>query len=441
MGRADWHWAFSSPPLAASERLHSVRVGRSDDNVAIAALRVYQNPFQETAEAQAFVLVRNYSRSSKSVELQASLEGKAVLKARLDLEPRESRAVPIRELHTPGRIEAWIDGSDALEVDDRAIAYVRPARSVRLLLVGGRGELASDLRRLAEVVPVFALKEVPREALTSGVTTFDKVDVAIFHDVAPARPLSVNALFVHPPPGNEFFPVDGDVHGAQILDWNENHPLLRDLRFVDALEAGDVRQLRASKWASTVIASRAGGNEFPLALAGELDGRRVAAFAFDLAEHSIQEEENLSLLLLLLNTLRWLAPVDAGQPLQVDIGQVYRETFTQPVSVVVDPPSGDQVQISAADEVTVNIDRRGEYRIQVGESHRTVFANLFDPRESDVGRSGEMMEEFVKEGSAGVTIGRVHWVWDLAPWLYLMGLTLLVTEWLVGVRARSARVS
>src|SRR5262249_29259097 len=41
------------------ERLRYFRFGRSDDNVAIAALRVYQNPFQDADEARGYAIVRN----------------------------------------------------------------------------------------------------------------------------------------------------------------------------------------------------------------------------------------------------------------------------------------------------------------------------------------------------------------------------------------------
>ena len=226
------------------------------------------------------------------------------------------------------------------------------------------------------------------------------------------------------------------MRGAQILDWDERHPLLRDLRYFDALELGDVRQLATPEWAHAVIVSHAGGDELPLALAGEVDGRRVVAFSFDLARQSVQESENLSLLLLLLSSLRWLTPPAGDQPQQIDIGSSYRETLVEPAAVVVEPPTGPETLLTARREVAIDIDRRGEYRIEAGGVRRTILANLFDPLESDVGRVGEPIDELVEQGTAPAPMGRASWVQNFAPWVYVGALGLLLVEWFVALRGR-----
>src|SRR5258705_92283 len=63
---------------SAGERLRYFRFGRSDDNVAVAALRVYQSPFQDADEARGYALVRNYADHGKDVDGHAPLGGKPI---------------------------------------------------------------------------------------------------------------------------------------------------------------------------------------------------------------------------------------------------------------------------------------------------------------------------------------------------------------------------
>ncbi|MGH7860301.1 MAG: hypothetical protein ACREQY_23475, partial [Candidatus Binatia bacterium] len=425
-----------SAPLAAGERLRYFRFGRTDDNVAVAALRVYQNPFQEAGEAQAYALVKNYSGAPKEARLRVRLGTHDLLEEPLHLGPREGRAVPIRRLVEPGPLEARLDVADALGVDNRAVAFVRETRAIRILAVSASAELFQDLRSLAEAVPAFRLSEAsPSEVFEEELRA---ADVALFHGAVPDGPILTNTLFVYPPRENPLFPVKGDVVHAQILDWDEHDPILRDLRYLEALPLERARRIRAPDWARTLIASRAGTEEFPLALAGETDGRRVVVFAFDLAEASVRRSENLSLLLLVLNALKWLTPPDPEQPIQIDIGERYRETLPRPQPVTVTSPNGSRQEWPERTEVAVDLDRAGEYQIRIGEQRRTVYANLFDPEESDVGREGPVGVELVETGAPSVRYVTARWVREYGGWLYAAALLLAFVEWVWAMRRRGA---
>ena len=70
---------------SAGERLRFFRFGRTDDNVALAALRVYQNPFQDAGEARGYALVKNYAHQPKDLALHVTLASKPVLDETLHL--------------------------------------------------------------------------------------------------------------------------------------------------------------------------------------------------------------------------------------------------------------------------------------------------------------------------------------------------------------------
>jgi hypothetical protein len=257
--------------------------------------------------------------------------------------------------------------------------------------------------------------------------------VAIFHGFVPAEPVAVNALYSYPPPGNDFLRSARDVVGAQILDWNDADPILQDLRYVEALPLDRARLLELPAWAHTLIGSRAEGREFPLAFAGETAGRRVVCFGFDLGGRSLVKSENLSLLLVMLNALRWLTPPDGNSPLQMDVGDTYREILPAPSPVSVTTPDGRLDTLPAKGRLSIELTRAGEYRVATGELTRTLYANVFDADESDIGRASFVAEEDVRgEASAGAaTVVKAAFLHELARALLLGGLLLVLVEWLV----------
>jgi hypothetical protein len=413
---------------SAGERLRFFRFGRTDDNVALAALRVYQNPFQDAGEARGYALVKNYAHHPKELALHVTLASKPVLDETLHLAARESRVVPIRTLAEAGRLEAWLDVADALGIDNRALAFVQPARRIRVLAVSDSAVVLSDLNALAHAVPAIDLRHVALNEFRAEDSRL--AEVAIFHGFEPAEPMTANSLYLYPPATNGLFRSDRDVVGAQILDWNETDPILHDLRYVEALPLDRARLLALPPWAHTLIASRAEGRDFPLAFAGETGGRRIVCFAFDLAGRSLVKSENLSLLLLMLNALRWLTPPDPNAPVQVDVGDSYREALSAPLPLTVVTPDGRTENRPAKQQVSLEISRAGEYRLTAGSEQRTVYANLFDADESDVGREKGPGEETLQgtaaESGAIVAATLLH---ELGRALLVAGLLLGLLEW------------
>jgi hypothetical protein len=428
---------------SAGERLRYFRFGRSDDNVALAALRVYQNPFQDPQEARGYALVKNYAREPKDLTLHVTLASRPVLDDTLHLGGRESRVVAIPKLGDSGRLEAWLDVSDALAVDNRALAFVRPARRIRVLAVTDNAAVRSDLAALARAVPTLDVRTVVPQEFRNDDSA--GADVAIFHAFVPTDPPPVNTLYSYPPPGNGFLhSATRDVVGAQILDWNDADPILHDLRYVEALPLDRTRLLELPAWAHTLIASRAEGREFPLAFAGETAGRRIVCFGFDLGGQSLVKSENLSLLLVMLNALRWLTPPDGTSPLQVDVGDTYREILPAPAPITVTAADGHTETSTAKGQLSIELARAGEYRVTAGELTRTLYANVFDADESDIGRPPFVAEEVFEGGKAGdaPTLVRAAFLHELARALLLAGLLLALAEWLTwSWLARSRRVA
>ena len=122
-----------------------------------------------------------------------------------------------------------------------------------------------------------------------------------------------------------------------------------------------------------LISSRIKNSEVPLAFTGEKDGHRVVCFAFDLGKGNLTNSDNMTLLLLFLNSLRWLFPPEPTTPTLVTTGEAFfLPPGTVPDAVRLSPPQGEEQKV---DTDVIEVDHVGEYRL-VGSRYRTtLFAN------------------------------------------------------------------
>jgi hypothetical protein len=361
------------------------RVGKNDDNVAIAALHLYQNPFQHYSQAQAYILVRNYAYRAKSGTLTVLLNDKPIFRRDFTLTSRDVMSFSVKGFDGPGKLTARIEPDDALSVDNQARAWLAERGLRRLVLVSPVKGLQDELERVSHSIPGLTLKVMTPSEFSP--TALNPQDVVLFHQFVPGASVIANSLYVFPPLDNPLFPVVTEAEDLNILDWREGHEILRNLRYVEALPLKKARVLALPSWAQVLISSRTRTGEVPLALTGEKDGHRVVCLAFDLGKGNLTNSDNLTLLLLFLNTLRWLLPHDPNAPLLVTAG----ETFFLPPDATQDsprfiPPDGQETTI---DSGTVEIEQVGEYQLMGSHYRATLYANLFDEEESDIGRPEE----------------------------------------------------
>jgi hypothetical protein len=256
-----------------------------------------------------------------------------------------------------------------------------------------------------------------------------RADVAIFHRAVPAFDPPVNALYIHPDAGNALFPVVGEAADVEVLDWNASHPALAALRPLAALPLQHVRIVDPPPWSEVLLWSRTDEREFPLALAGERHGRRIAALTFDLEAERLLSSDNLNFFLFFMNLLSWLAP-DAQQAVVVNTGEVQTLGPFPEQPVAVHDPRGREYTI---DSRTPRFEPllAGEYRLSSDGTRVALLANFLDPIESDVGRAS-------KEPPVRPAAEVAHAVRAPAPaaphrrygpWLYVAALALFILEW------------
>ena len=407
------------------------RVGRNDDNIALAALNLYQNPFQHYSQARAYILVRNYAARTKRGSLTVHLNERQIFRQTFSLPARESASFSIGNFSEAGQLVARISPDDGLAVDNQALAWVAQGRERRLVLVSASTSLHGELQRVSRSIPNLSLTAVSPDDFST--LSLEPQDIVLFHQFVPGTAVAANSLYVFPPLDNPLFPVVAEAKDLSILDWRESHEILHNLQYVDALPLKKARVLALPSWAQVLISSRTAGGEVPLALTGEKDGHRVVCLAFDLGRGNLTDSDNLSLLLLFLNAVRWLLPPDPSVPALTTPG----ETFFVPTSVALETleltlPDGETRSLEAA---AVDISHVGAYRLQNGDYRTMWYANLFDELESDIGRSAQ--DEPAPEAAPVVldTSQASHEVSRTVPvefgqLLYYAAAGLLFLEWL-----------
>ncbi len=409
---------------------HYIQLGATDDNVAITALTIDQPPFQPAREAAVTAVVRNFARTSRRATLEAWIGADRWERRELVLAPRATEYALLAHPPHGGELVVSLLVDDALAVDDRAVGWIAPGEPLDLLLVSDSRALADAFGQLAGALAGSRVEVVSRDHYRAEGVTGRRA--ALFDGLVPAElPPAVNALYVAPPAGNTICPTARAVDGAAVIDWEPDHPALRGLQALDAIEVAHTHALEAPDWATPIVLAAARHAAFPLLVAGERDGRRIACLGAELAA-PLTSSDKLPLLMLTLGTLRWLAEPFGGVALAVETG-IPARAAPGPTAPVQGPAGGTGLHL-AGDPPIVVADRAGAYRVGPPGGERLILANLFDERESDIGRHAAAE-------SAPTVAPRAldaHARREIGWWMYLAATALLATEWLVWARRRAS---
>ena len=403
-------------------QVNYVQVGRTDDNVAIAGLTVDQPPFSTTGEATVTATVRNYSHLARHVALVARVGEHFWTRRDVPLEPRAAQEILLDDPPAAGEVVVTLETGDALAVDDEAVTYIAPSERLDLLLVTESRELAADFGAVTAAMPGAHLEVMAPARYEAAPPEGPRT--ALFDRIVPRDlPATTSALYVAPPPGNDLCAAYRPVEDASVVDWEADHPALRGLGPLEALEVAHASALAPPDWGEPIVTAAASTVTFPLLVAGARGGHRVACLAADLAS-PLTSSDHLPMLLMTLGTLRWLGQPDetvfqiaSGVPvrLRASLSPPVRSVTGASLGIVGDPP-------------VVLAERRGIYRLGPPDAERIVLVNLYDDRESDIGRDGggewPARQRAQRDGPAGARR-------DVAWWLYLAGAVLLAGEWIV----------
>lgn len=397
-------------------RIHTEIVGRDAANVAITAIDLRRSPTVDI-ESELFVTLRRFGGGGGPVGVEVSLDGKLLTSETVDLPADRPMARVYRGLGaTGGLLRVRLQTSDALGLDDEALAWLSPPRRRRILCVGcttltGRALVVDSRFQLTA-----SSGATPAEESTYDAVIYEQVPVPETPG-APFIALGPDALGVDALPAEAAWP--------RVTTWKRTHPALR---FVDpsALAVTRARAGAIKGW-EPLVESDAG----PLLSTGVHGGQRGVVLQFAPTHSDLPMR--VAWPILLLNSVGWLTGEEArGQQRTVAAGSpLVREGWGDDGdTVTLQRPDGSDRVAPVREGVARfgGLDQVGVYVLAgPGGRRERIVANLVSELESDLSVLPPTPPVLGVATARASAVGRLSL---LRPVLLVLGLLLLGEWWL-----------
>lgn len=418
-------------------------VGRSGDNLAISTI----GGRPSGSEIDLLVSVANYGQTTGQALLSLYADNKLIDSRNVEVAPDEIAPISWRIPNDVGILEAKLaatgKSADYLAVDDRAWS-IASGRSKRNVLLVSSGNLF--LERVLAVLPGYEVTRlIPDEAFTFE--DDNPYDIYVFDGTAIPDPLPAGNILIFDPqpsavstgalPELQVGAIFTDTAVTRIAD----DLLLRnvDWRDVSIAEAKTV----SGGGLSPLIDSMGG----PLLMAGELDGRRIVVFPFDLAASDLPLQ--IAFPVILANITEWLAPggISAAQEFYQPGAVVTLLPNPRAGSALVELPNGETWETSSPGRsepiLFAATTQPGIYTISYFDTAGVLIGtdqfavNFFMPDESSI-----IPVNLLRLGQIEVTPTDEQNTGRLELWSYILGigLILILLEWWIAYHQGSKRL-
>ena len=397
-------------PIEPGVVVHSVFEAAPNVGITAFAVRSAVGPPGSPDRAgDAYLEIGNFAPAGQQVRLVISRGQTSVFDREISIGPDElvRQVVPLVP-GGDGLLRARITApQDALAADDEAIAWIRGARPLSVVVVGQQTAwLAALFKQDASVRATFVAPAAYRPG-PEDVVIFDRWVPAD----APARP----ALCFAPPPGTTWLAAGGE----RSRGGDERQPLWRQGTEHPLLHGVDSQTLTiatAHVYRSPSLVPLAwSAKGTPLVSVDQSAGRRIAVVAFGPGDSNLASAPAFPVLV--DNALDWLA-----RPALVESASHGEMVFDESV-VRVTGPDGRPVPLQRVDHAVIGLLRApGLYRAETGAARTMVPINIADAQASNVERT-----YLTSENARAVTAGASPRPW----WAYcaLGAFGLLLLEW------------
>ena len=414
----------------ADEVADLVTIGEVTENVGIVRFSARKN----TSLGTDYVLgvIKNFGdeEAEFSYEIAINQATQKVVPAKLaageELEIKKQYS-----LSEGATLQLSIDNDDALAIDNRAWAVVRPTRLRKVVLVTADEVVAQPfmiaLRAMRGVISgdTFAVTAANYCGLSEDER---RADITICVDAIPGELPEVGNLVLMNTPLPDFVPAKIVAQETEpvVWDWDREHLLNRYLNYRD-LPIPPAQVVRIQTGAGEVLVS---SYEGPLISAFDMSDRMLVYVGFDMTARLFPFR--LAFPMLLRNAIAWFeveedlvleqdyAVGDTIQPLRRVAERDVRVTFFR---------DGEPVQRSLPTREGLfyfdETDEPGGYLFRVAGVNHPVSVNLFDPRESRIA------PDLPPEDAEGLAAEQGRHVFNRNLWalLALLGLLLWSMEW------------
>ena len=392
------------------------RVGLNCRNLGVVSLDVRANP-DNAAQRAVFSGIYNPMTNEAPAEVELLFDGRSVEKRTINIAATNTEPmIFIADQTRDGVFTVRINTPDDLASDNQCSMVSLLPKPIKILLASkGNRFLEKALRGVANT----ELATVPY--LSDAAKGYD---IVVLDGVLPGVWPEANmlAIQVH---GTNWFESVSQVPGPPIVDWRNNHPLLRYVNF-DNVQVSESVAVKTPSWGVSLVDSPT----TPLMIAGELNNRRVVWLGFDTVQSTWPLR--LSFPIFVANAVEWLNPAAAksGQYL-MKAGDTFRLTLAQPV---------DGGEITKPDHTTIPLKldktarelvfsdtvRQGIYRLKLGTTEIPFCANLMDPMETATAPR-DVLPLGKYDSVSATTLKRANL--EIWRWIAAVGLLVLMFEW------------
>ena len=425
-------------------------------NLGIISFAVQRN---EDKNGQLETFARIVNNSDEKVEFSASLEldGQLLDASTASIEAGQESGL-LFELSDveQGQLKLQLDYADSLAADNTAYAAIRPARPINVLLITPGNSALETALQTPRVQLVASVRIEPPSFMTDPLyitaTADANFDLILFDQCAPKEMPASNTMFIGSVPPFPTAPVANPGDATDKNQWRFGQPqgpvvvldVNRSNTITQYLEMGAVSIVEARTVtppeSGVVLMSADIGPIFSVAPRGPFQDA-VLGFSIVLATSegsSINTDWGIkrSFPVFVYSAIEYLgggitessAPtVQPGWP----IGLLLSNRFK---NFQVIAPNGEKTELTRGDESRYNFtktDVLGAYQVFAEGFERpveTFCVNLFSSRESNLAVADSVSMGFEKVVASGALVQARQEIWR---WILLLGLALLVVEWIV----------
>lgn len=430
-------------------------------NMGILSFAV-QRDENDANKLEAFARVINHGQEDVTFSASLELDGKLIDAAEGDIKAGSEFGLVFQLSDIEqGQLRLQLDTEDALRVDNEAFAAIRPAKQINVLLVTPGNNSLETALMTTRVQQIAGVKIMPPSYLTDpayqAATLEATYDLIIFDQCAPTQRPASNTLFIGSlPPEDKVDPSGGAVSAGNteinknkwqfgqlqgptvILDVNRSNTITEYLEMgaVTIVEARTVQPPEQG----TVLMSADIGPVFAIAPRGAYQD---AVLGFSIVQETsngigLNTEWGIrrSFPVFVYSAVEFLgggisessAPsIQPGWPIGLQLSNRFKD-----FQVVA--PNGAKTDLARGEEsrfIFTKTDLPGTYQIfasGVEAPIETFCVNLFSNRESNLDVADSINMGFEKVAATGANIQARKETWR---WILLIGLALLVFEWIV----------
>jgi len=389
------------------------RVGVSGENVALTSL-VVRTSAQSRA---AYLRVDNFGQQSRTVTVEWRSDAGLIDVRPLTLSGGQAQDVVLPVPDAATTVTARINGGDNFALDDSVTAIARTARPFHVLLVTqGNVFLEQALRLRADFQLDVVAPSAYRGSTAYAMTVFDRFSPAALPDAS--------FVMVDPPAGSAL--AGGAAVGiGRVRASDAGDPLLTNVSLQDVHVARS-QDMTRSTFGRALITSL----QTPLVLVRDEPFRQVLV-GFDI--HESDFPLRIGFPILVQNLSEWMLPPSVPSRSFHPDEAVTVVPQTGATSVTVVRPDGGRRALATGSIATFNdTDQVGVYTVEqtvAGATDRSWFAvNLFSDAASQLTPVDHLTLP-PQEATAPVAASH-HGFLQIWPWIALLGLVLVVAEWL-----------